>query len=220
MPPGVRSVPDGGAADPASPAAPAGPATPVSPTNSVSETGAPTPSGPAGSGAAGPPAVWVGVIGPGSRDHGADRVLSAKAEEVGRAVARAGAVLVCGGLGGVMAAACRGAAEVGGRTVGLLPGSERAEANPWVEIAIPTGLGELRNGLLVRAADVLVALGGGYGTLSEIGLALRAGRPVVGLGTWRLGPPEGSGATAEVVEADDPALAVDLALSLALAGRR
>jgi uncharacterized protein (TIGR00725 family) len=85
-----------------------------------------------------------------------------------------------------MAAACRGASAAGGTTVGILPGSSRDDANPWVAVALPTGLGEARNALVVRAADVLVAVGGGYGTLSEIGLALRTGTPVVGFRTWDL----------------------------------
>jgi uncharacterized protein (TIGR00725 family) len=130
---------------------------------------------------------------------------------VGRDVASAGAILVCGGLGGVMKAACRGAVEAGGLTVGLLPGSDRRAANPWVRVAIPTGMGELRNGLVVRAADAIVAVGGSWGTLSEIALAVRTGTPVVGVGTWDLGR-EG------VVREDDPSRAVERAL--ALAGRR
>jgi len=83
-----------------------------------------------------------------------------------------------------MASASRGAASVGGLVVGLLPGLDRAEANEWVTVAIPTGLGELRNGLVVRACDAVVAVGGAYGTLSEIAFALGAGKPVVGIGTW------------------------------------
>ena len=98
-----------------------------------------------------------------------------------------GAVVVCGGRGGAMEAVCRGAASQGGTTIGILPGPDRAEANQWVSVAIPTGLGELRNGLLVRAGDAVIAVAGGYGTLSEIGFALRIGRPVIGLGTWELG---------------------------------
>jgi uncharacterized protein (TIGR00725 family) len=103
---------------------------------------------------------------------------------VGRELAARGAVLVCGGLGGVMEAACRGAKDAGGRTVGILPGTDRAAANPFVDAAIPTGLGEARNALVVRAADALIAVGGGYGTLSEIALALKAGKRVVGLDSW------------------------------------
>lgn len=103
---------------------------------------------------------------------------------MGRLLAERGAVLVCGGLGGVMAAACRGAKDGGGTTVGILPGTDRGEANEFVDVAIPTGLGEARNALVVRAAHALIAVGGGYGTLSEIALALKAGKRVVGLGSW------------------------------------
>lgn len=124
----------------------------------------------------------VAVVGAGEADADLERV----AEEVGAAVARAGADLVCGGLGGVMAAACRGAKGAGGTTVGLLPGRDRAAANAWIDVAIPTGLDEARNVLVVRAADALVAVGGGYGTLSEIAFALKTGTPVVGLRTWDL----------------------------------
>jgi uncharacterized protein (TIGR00725 family) len=108
----------------------------------------------------------------------------AMAEAVGAALAQAGAILVCGGGRGVMEAACRGAAKHGGLTVGLLPGEDRGHANPHVKVALPTGIGELRNGLVVRAADAVIAVGGAYGTLSEIALALRAELPVVGLNTW------------------------------------
>jgi uncharacterized protein (TIGR00725 family) len=120
------------------------------------------------------------VVGPGVA--GPDEM--AAAESVGRALAAGGAVVVCGGLGGTMEAACRGAKGAGGTTVGLLPGSDRAQANPFVDVAVPTGLGEARNALVVRTADALVAIGGGYGTLSEIALALKAGKPVVGLASW------------------------------------
>jgi uncharacterized protein (TIGR00725 family) len=106
------------------------------------------------------------------------------AEEVGCGLARAGAIVVTGGRGGVMAAASRGARTAGGIVVGLLAGTTREEANEWVTIALPTGLGELRNGLVVRSADVVVAVGGAYGTLSEIALALASGVPVIGLGSW------------------------------------
>jgi uncharacterized protein (TIGR00725 family) len=106
------------------------------------------------------------------------------AEEVGRLLGEAGAIVVTGGLGGVMEAACRGARSRQGRTLGILPGDDREAANGWVEIAVATGLGELRNGLVVRASDALVAIGGGHGTLSEVGFALKLGRAVIGLGTW------------------------------------
>jgi len=120
---------------------------------------------------------YVAVVGPGDDELPA-------AEAVGRGLAQLGCVLVCGGLGGAMAAACRGATAAGGVTVGLLPGNDRTGANAWLSVALPTGLGELRNGLVVRAADVVVAIGGGAGTLSEIGFALKFGRPVVGIDTF------------------------------------
>ena len=124
----------------------------------------------------------VAVVGGGSASAEEERA----AEDVGRGLAEAGAIVVCGGLGGVMEAACRGAKAGGGTTVGILPGASRQEANPYVDVAIPTGLGELRNGLVVRAADALVAVGGEFGTLSEIALALKARKPVVALGGWEL----------------------------------
>jgi hypothetical protein len=126
--------------------------------------------------------VYVAVVGPGEASADEERL----AEAIGRELAERKATLVCGGLGGVMAAACRGAASVGGTSIGILPGSERGAANPWVTVSLPTGLGELRNGLVVRAADAMIAIGGGHGTLSEIGLALKTGVPVVGLGTWEI----------------------------------
>ncbi len=109
-------------------------------------------------------------------------------------------MLVCGGLGGVMEAACRGAKEAGATTVGILPGTDRAAANPFVDVAVPTGLGEARNALVVRAADALVAVGGGHGTLSEIALALKAGKRVVGLGTWDVEGVEAAGSPEAAVE--------------------
>lgn len=110
----------------------------------------------------------------------------ADARAIALALASVGVTIVTGGLGGVMWAACAGARAVGGLTVGLLPGTDRGEANPDVVVAVPTGLGEARNALVVRAADVVVAVGGEYGTLSEVALALKAGKPVVGLRTWEL----------------------------------
>ena len=125
---------------------------------------------------------YVAVVGPSD----ATDMEIVTAEAVGRGLADNGAALVCGGLGGVMAAACRGAVENGGITIGILPGADRTAANEWVTVAIPTGLGELRNGLIVRAADVVIAVGGAYGTLSEIALALKTEVPVIGLGTWQI----------------------------------
>ena len=100
---------------------------------------------------------------------------------VGRLLAGRGAVLLCGGLGGVMEAAARGAQQGGGLTVGLLPGADPAEANPYIEVPLATGMGEMRNALIVRAAQAVIAIGGGWGTLSEIALAQRIKTPVVGL---------------------------------------
>jgi uncharacterized protein (TIGR00725 family) len=153
-----------------------------------------------------PPRAWIAIAGAGDA---APWELAA-AEEAGAAVAAAGCGLVCGGLGGVMEAACRGARSRGGLTVGLLPGVDREAANGWVVVALPTGLGEARNALVVRAADAVVAIGGGWGTLSEIALALKAGVPVVGVGTWE---PALSGAVVEgVVAVDGPREAVEEAL--------
>lgn len=124
----------------------------------------------------------IGVIG---ESQFSDPANEARAEEIGRLIAAAGDVLICGGLSGVMEAACRGAKAAGGVTIGVLPGSNRAQANRYVDYAIATGLGEARNVLIVLSADALVAIGGGFGTLSEIGHALRSGKPVIGLGTWQ-----------------------------------
>jgi uncharacterized protein (TIGR00725 family) len=142
----------------------------------------------------------VAVVGPG--EPAADEL--AAAEAVGRELGRRGAVLVCGGLGGAMEAACRGASEAGGATVGILPGNDRSAANRFVDFAIPTGLGEARNVLVVRCADALVAVGGAYGTLSEIAFGLKAGKPVVGIGSWEI---EGMTAAATAEEAVAAALA-------------
>ena len=107
---------------------------------------------------------------------------TAWAEAVGRGLAEQGAVLVCGGLGGVMEAASRGAKAVqGSLTIGILPGSDRTQANPWIDLPFATGMGEMRNALVVRVCTALIAIGGGWGTLSEIALARRIGTPVVGL---------------------------------------
>jgi uncharacterized protein (TIGR00725 family) len=130
------------------------------------------------------------------------------AEAVGRALASRGAVIVCGGLGGVMEAACRGAKDAGGTTLGILPGDDRADANEFVDVAVATGLGEARNALVVRAADAVVAIGGEWGTLSEIALALRAGKRVVGLGTWEL--PERGGRGVVVAGSAEEAAALAL----------
>lgn len=112
----------------------------------------------------------IAVIGAGEASPSVIRL----AEEVGAALASNGAVVICGGLGGVMEGACRGAKSKGGMTVGVLPGRDPTSANPWVDVVLPTGLGEARNALVVGAARAVIAIDGEYGTLSEIGLALRS----------------------------------------------
>jgi hypothetical protein len=139
-----------------------------------------------------------------------------QARQVGRLLGQAGAVLLCGGLGGVMEAVARGAQEAGGRTVGILPGSDAGSANPYVELPIVTGMGQARNVVLVLSADVVIAIAGEAGTLSEIATALKAGRPVIGLGTWRL--VRGDGRPEERVRyAASPEEAVRWALAYAAA---
>jgi len=122
----------------------------------------------------------IGVIGAGQ----CDEKTYEQARQVGAGIAKAGATLVCGGLAGVMEGACKGAYEAGGQTVGILPGADRAQANPYVMIPIVTDLGHARNILIVRTAEILVAISGGYGTLSEISIALKLEKPVIGLDTW------------------------------------
>ena len=151
----------------------------------------------------------VAVIGAGTAEPRRDAV----AEEVGRRLAEAGAVLVCGGRGGVMEASCRGAREAGGTTIGLLPGLDRREGNPHLSVAICTGMGHLRNAVVVSAADAVIAVGGEWGTLSEIGFAFRYGRPVIGLDTWELTPAAEMEEAVELVAT--PAEAVARALALA-----
>jgi len=141
-----------------------------------------------------------------------DRRTAELARAVGREIAAAGAVLVCGGLGGVMQAAARGAAEAGGTVVGLLPGERRADGNRYLSIAIPTGLGHARNVLVVAAGDAVIALAGEHGTLSEVALARVLGRPVVGLGAWA--------SVGGVIAARTPTDAVRRALAVARRGRR
>lgn len=149
---------------------------------------------------------YVAVVGAGD----ASRWEIDQAEEIGRLLARSGAVLVCGGLGGVMDAAARGMQSEGGLSVGILPGDDRGPGSPHLTVAIPTGLGEARNALVVRGADAVIAVGGEFGTLSEIALALRIGTPVIGLDTWQLVK---RGAPVEaIVHASSAAEAVSLAL--------
>ncbi|HEY1852447.1 MAG TPA: TIGR00725 family protein [Candidatus Binataceae bacterium] len=145
----------------------------------------------------------IAVIGAGD----AAEDVCATAREVGRAIARNGAALVCGGRGGVMEAAAEGARSAGGHTIGILPSYNRASANAHIEFAIATGMGEARNAIVVASADAVIALPGEAGTLSEIGLALKIGRPVVAIGAWH--------EIAGVRQAADAESAVALAFQLA-----
>ena len=122
----------------------------------------------------------IGVI-------GASRVDSSDyeaARAVGKGLAEAGVAIVCGGLGGVMEAACQGVQEVGGTSIGILPGAEASSANQYVSLAVPTNLGHARNVIIAHTARALIAVAGGYGTLSEIAIALKLGRPVIAMGQW------------------------------------
>jgi uncharacterized protein (TIGR00725 family) len=134
-----------------------------------------------------PKAIYVAVVGPGA--EAATTADTDLARKVGSLLADRDAIVVCGGLGGVMAAACEGASERGGLTVGLLPGSDHADDNPYLSVALPTGLGELRNGLVVRVCDAVIAIGGSWGTLSEIALAMRTGKPTIAMGGWTVDDP-------------------------------
>ncbi|HEY8675970.1 MAG TPA: hypothetical protein VIO13_08400 [Candidatus Dormibacteraeota bacterium] len=151
----------------------------------------------------------IGVCGT-SRD---DPATDAVAERVGRLIAVRGGIVVCGGLGGVMAAAARGAARGGGFSIGLLPGGSAEDAAADVSLAIPTGMGEMRNALIVRACPVIIAIGGAYGTISEIGLALRNRRPVIGLDTWEIRPPGARNADPGIQRAKSPEEAVTMAFA-------
>ncbi len=161
--------------------------------------------------------LHVAVIGDGDpRGPDAHRILE-WAEEVGSLLARGGATVVTGGMGGVMRAASQGAAAAGGQTIGILPGAARSEANEFVSVPIPTGLGVVRNLVVVTAADAVVAVGGRHGTLSEIGLALRMGRQVVTLASWRVESDHRQGGP-RVHRARDAREAAEVALRLAREG--
>jgi uncharacterized protein (TIGR00725 family) len=153
--------------------------------------------------------VIIAVIG-GSQ---AAQPVLAQAEAVGRELAKHGCILICGGHGGVMEAACRGASEAGGLTIGVMPEDDRSQVNPYVRIPIVTGIGLARNRTIVLSADAVIAIDGGYGTLSELAYALQAGKPVVGLGTWSF---SSNGAEDEAIRrAGDPVQAVEWAIAAA-----
>lgn len=146
------------------------------------------------------PKRLVAVLGAGECENG----VAQKASEVGRLLAQSGCVLITGGLGGVMEAASRGAQEAGGTIIGILPGSTGAEGNPYLTIPIPTGMGDARNAVLANAAESFIAIGGAYGTLSEIAFALKRGKRVVSLDSWAVDP--------RIMKASTPEDAVKLAL--------
>ena len=135
------------------------------------------------------------------------------AQSVGELLAQRGAIVVCGGLGGVMEAVCRGAKSKDGLTIGILPGQDASTANPWVDIPVVTGLGEARNVVVVKSAQAVIAIGGGYGTLSEIAYALKSSIPVIGLNTWSLS--QNGRDDYSIIKAQDATEAVDKAISLA-----
>ena len=147
--------------------------------------------------------MYIGVIGGQMCSEEEGRM----AYELGGLLARGGAIIVCGGLGGVMDAACRGAKEEGGVTIGVLPGPFRGDANPYVDYCIATDMGQARNAIIVRTADAVVAVGGEYGTLSEIAMALKMGKRVVALSSWEIsskGTPDD-----KIIRADSPEAAVE-----------
>jgi hypothetical protein len=158
--------------------------------------------------------IFITVIG---ESHASPEIMKL-AEEVGAEVAKAGAVLVCGGLKGVMEAASKGAKSAGGTTIGILPGSKREEANPYIDYPIITGIGYARNKLVVKTGHVVIAVGGSYGTLSEMAFALGYEIPVVGIKTWQL--IHHSGQTDKKINyASTPKEAVELAIKLAREAR-
>jgi len=150
----------------------------------------------------------IGVIG----DSSCPPEEAKLAESVGELLAQRGATIVCGGLGGVMEAVCRGAKSKGGLTIGILPGKNSSTANPWVDIPVVTGLGEARNVVVAKSAQAIIAIGGNYGTLSEIAYALKSSIPVIGLNTWSLsrnGQEDDS-----IIKVQSATEAVDKAISL------
>lgn len=150
--------------------------------------------------------IIIGVIGIAEASDAECKI----AEEVGMEIAKRKSVLICGGLGGVMEAACRGAKSEGGLTVGIIPGFDKSDANSYVDIPIVTGMSEARNIIIVRSSDALIAIGGNlksYGTLSEIAFALKLGVPIVGINTWEVSP--------DIQRVQTPKEAVDMAFSLA-----
>lgn len=146
---------------------------------------------------------YIGVIGSGD----CDTSLLQMAEEVGAEIARRGAILVCGGGGGVMEAASRGASNAGGTAIGILSGDDHHEGNVYLTYAVATGMGEARNAIIARTIDGAIAVDGEYGTLSEIALTMKMGKPVVGIHTWELGGPGGEGR--KIIHCNTPMEAIE-----------
>lgn len=146
----------------------------------------------------------IAVVGAGK----CSKKLRDMAEEVGRIVAENGGVIVCGGLGGIMEGAAKGAKEAGGVTIGIIPSEQKQDANEYIDYIIPSGLGEARNILVVRTADVIVAFPGKYGTLSEMAFALQSGKPLISVNAWKLGD--------DIIQAETPKEAAEIALKMAL----
>ena len=145
----------------------------------------------------------IGIIGESQASDEEFRV----AEEVGVQIARRGGIIVCGGLGGVMEASCKGAKSANGLTIGIIPGSSRHDANPYIDIPIVTGMSHGRNIIVVHTSNAIIAIGGSHGTLSEIAFALKLGIPIIGIKTWDV--------SAEIKKVSSPKEAVDLAFDLA-----
>lgn len=124
----------------------------------------------------------IAVIGTGELSSKVEKI----AEEVGAEIAKKGAILINGGLGGVMEASAKGAKRCGGTTIGILPGMYASDANPYIDIALPAGIGDMRNIMIVRSANAIIAINGSYGTLSELAIALKIGKPVIGIDTWNV----------------------------------
>ena len=153
--------------------------------------------------------LTIGVIGASSPTKKIENL----AKEVGCLLAANGAVVICGGLSGVMEAVCRGAKSIGGTTIGILPGSNPDVANEWIDHVICTGMGEARNLVIIKSSDAVIAVGGGYGTLSEIGFALKLNKPIIGLQTWELENPNMDKLALKVM--DDPKDAVSMSIKMA-----
>ena len=146
----------------------------------------------------------IAVVGAGK----CSKKLRDMAAEVGKYVAENGGVIVCGGLGGIMEGAARGAKEAGGVTIGILPTDNKDDANEYIDFVIPSGFGEARNMLVIRTADVVIAFPGKFGTLSEMAFAMQAKKPVISVNAWKLGE--------DIVQAETPEQAAKLAMELAV----